>query len=77
MRTIFIFFSCFVLFLQTGCSPQSSEEKWSVRFADSEMKRFPEAWQLDHGRRYVWSYANGLGCLAMLKVWHYTGDDKY
>jgi len=77
MKTIFFFLSCFVLLVFTGCSQQSPDEKWSVRFADSEMKRFPEAWQLDHGKRYVWSYANGLGCLAMLKVWHYTGDDKY
>ena len=77
MRTIIFFFSCFILFFQTGCSSQSQDEKWSVRFADSEMRRFPEAWQLDHGKRYVWSYANGLGCLAMLKIWHYTGDDKY
>ena len=28
--------------------------KW---FAESEMKRFPEAWQLDHGKRLFFGYA--------------------
>ncbi|MGJ1409769.1 glycoside hydrolase family 88/105 protein [Sphingobacterium thalpophilum] len=46
-------------------------------FADSEMKRFPEAWQLDHGKRLYFGYAQGLGCLAMLKVFEKTGDKKY
>lgn len=47
------------------------------RFADSEMKRFPEAWQLDHGKRLFWGYAQGVGCCAMLSVWKATGDEKY
>ena len=48
--------------------------KW---FADSEMKRFPEAWQLDHGKRLFFGYAQGVGCCAMLNMWHATGDSKY
>ena len=48
-----------------------------VLFADSEMKRFPEAWQLDHGKRLYFGYSQGLGCTAMLKVWEKTGDRKY
>ncbi|WP_324757116.1 glycoside hydrolase family 88/105 protein [Sphingobacterium thalpophilum] len=47
------------------------------QFADAEMKRFPEAWQLDHGKRLYFGYAQGLGCLAMLKVFEKTGDKKY
>lgn len=47
------------------------------RFADSEIKRFPQAWQLDHGKRLYWGYAQGVGALAMLKIWAWTGDDKY
>ncbi len=49
----------------------------AVKFADSEMKRFPEAWQLDHGKRLYFGYSQGLGCLAMLKVWKQTKDRKY
>lgn len=53
------------------------EEKMSVRMADSEMKRFPEAWQFDHGKRVYFGYTQGLGCLTMLKMWEATGDQKY
>lgn len=48
-----------------------------VKFADSEMKRFPEAWQLDHGKRLYFGYSQGVGCHAMLDVWKQTGDRKY
>ncbi len=47
------------------------------RFAESEMTRFPEAYQLDHGQRYFFGYAQGVGCCAMLKMWRTTGEDKY
>ncbi len=46
-------------------------------FADSEMKRFPEAWQLDHGKRLYFGYSQGLGSLAMLNMWKQTGDKRY
>ncbi len=61
-----------MLFLQVGYA-----QKTGVKFADSEMKRFPEAWQLDHGKRLYFGYAQGVGCLAMLKVWEETGEQKY
>jgi unsaturated rhamnogalacturonyl hydrolase len=47
------------------------------RFAESEMTRFPEAWQLDHGKRLFFGYAQGVGCCAMLGMWKATGDEKY
>ena len=52
-------------------------QKTAVEFADSEMKRFPEAWQLDHGKRLYFGYSQGVGCQAMLDVWKQTGDRKY
>lgn len=52
-------------------------QKMALEFADSEMKRFPEAWQLDHGKRLYFGYAQGVGCQAMLDVWKQTGDRKY
>lgn len=61
-----------VLMFQTALG-----QKNGIRFADSEMKRFPKAWQLDHGKRLYFGYAQGVGCLAMLKVWKKTGDQKY
>lgn len=54
-----------------------SAQQTAIRFADSEMKRAPQAWQLDHGKRLYFGYAQGVGTLGMLKVWKATGDDKY
>lgn len=46
-------------------------------FADSEMVRFPQAYQLDHGKRLFFGYAQGVGCCAMLKMWKKTGERRY
>ena len=54
-----------------------SAQKTGILFADSEMKRFPQAWQLDHGKRLYFGYAQGVGCQAMLEVWRETKDRKY
>lgn len=54
-----------------------AKEKIYKQFADSEIKRFPEAWQLDYGTRPYFGYTQGLGTLAMLKVWKATNDKKY
>lgn len=51
-----------------------SAQKTYQKFADSEIKRFPEAWQLDHGKRLYFGYGQGLACLAMLEVWTATRD---
>ena len=68
------FFVCLigVLFL-TNTYAQTT----GILFAESEMKRCPEAWQLDYGKRLYFGYSQGVGCLAMLKVWKATGDRKY
>lgn len=49
----------------------------AVRFADSEMTRFPKAYQLDHGKRLFFGYAQGVGCTAMLRLWKSTNDNRY
>ena len=46
-------------------------------FADSEMRRFPKAYQLDHGKRLFFGYAQGVGCCAMLGMWKQTGEKRY
>lgn len=60
-----------------ACTLSLSAQKMSVEFAESEMTRFPEAWQLDHGKRLYFGYSQGVGCCAMLDMWHYTSDRKY
>ena len=61
----------------SGILAQSFEGSYARRFADSEMARFPEAWQLDHGKRLYFGYSQGVGCMAMLRMWKATGDDTY
>lgn len=56
---------------------QIATGSYAQRFADSEMQRFPEAWQLDHGKRLFFGYAQGVGCCAMLRMWKATGDETY
>ncbi|MBD1424700.1 glycoside hydrolase family 88/105 protein [Sphingobacterium arenae] len=67
----------FVVFCFSGAWVKAQERKLYLRFAESEMQRFPEAWQIDHGKRLYFGYGQGLGCLAMLKMWEKTGDQKY
>lgn len=64
------------LFILAG-SWMAPAQKVAIRFADSEMSRFPEAWQLDHGKRLFFGYSQGVGCCAMLKLWKATGNRKY
>lgn len=54
-----------------------ANDSYARRFADSEIRRFPEAWQLDHGKRLYFGYSQGLGCDAMLQLWKSTGDKRY
>ena len=62
---------------ETAAAEQKSQKSYARRFADSERRRFPEAWQLDHGRRLFFGYAQGVGCCAMLRMWKTTGDRTY
>ncbi len=61
----------------TTAAKQKSAKTYARRFADSEIRRFPEAWQLDHGKRLFFGYAQGVGCCAMLRMWKTTGDRTY
>ena len=65
------------ILLSISCLQLAYAQKTGILFADSEMKRFPQAWQLDHGKRLYFGYAQGVGCTAMLKVWEKTNDRKY
>jgi len=68
-----VLLALFILFGIHSAEPQTT----AIQFADSEISRFPEAWQLDHGKRLYFGYSQGLGCQAMLKVWKQTGNRKY
>jgi unsaturated rhamnogalacturonyl hydrolase len=79
---LIVLLSIFVQFpLQAKVSKTPDQSKpvasMAQRFANSEMKRFPEAWQLDHGKRLYFGYSQGLGATAMLQLWKKTGDKRY
>ncbi len=50
---------------------------WSVRMADSDIIRNPEAWMIDFVKKPKWNYTPGLVCSAIQQVWEKTGDEKY
>ena len=54
-----------------------AEDTYARWFADSEIRRFPKAYQLDHGKRLFFGYAQGVGCCAMLQMWKKTGEKRY
>jgi unsaturated rhamnogalacturonyl hydrolase len=82
LKTLFIFclltgFNQTFLFANVKSLPKSGPSNYASWFAESEMKRFPEAWQLDHGKRLFFGYTQGLGTKAMLRMYDYTGEKKY
>lgn len=74
-------FTLFTTLLAIGTLTVSAKNPtikgYAQRFADSEISRFPEAWMLDHCTAPFFGYSQGVGCSAMLAVWHATGDDHY
>ena len=76
-KTLRKMFSSVVLLALVSSGVYAQEDKMYVKMADSEMKRFPEAWQIDWAKRPVFGYCQGVVTLSMLKVWKATGDDKY
>ena len=44
-------------------------QPWSVRMAESEMVRFPEAWMIDWDEEPQWDYVHGLNLLAFSKLY--------
>lgn len=64
-----------LLGLFSGIGNVVAQDKMYVRMADSEMKRFPEAWQIDWAKRPAFGYCQGVVTLAMLKVWKQTKNE--
>lgn len=90
MKTHILSFSLILTFLlyfspvnasQHNRSVQSKKLKQktsiAIQFAQSEIIRFPKAWQLDYGKRPFFGYAQGVGCSAMIQLWKTTGNKQY
>ncbi|NMA73108.1 MAG: glycoside hydrolase family 88 protein [Bacteroidales bacterium] len=63
----------------SSCSTKKTEEKttWSVKIADSERTRFPEAWMIENAKQPRWGYTHGCVAKAMLDMFHHTKDSVY
>ncbi len=56
---------------------EKEDDRWSVRMAQSEMVRFPEAWMIEKAKSPRWGYTHGCVAKAMLDMFDYTGDSVY
>ena len=66
-----------VSFTSFSQSRVDSAAPWSVRMAESEMTRCPEAWQLDFQKRLKWDYCHGVELGAFLNLYDAYGDRRY
>lgn len=56
----------------------SDENKpWSVKLAESEIKRFPEAWMIEKVKSPRWGYTHGCVAKAMLDLYDHTHDSTF
>ncbi len=51
--------------------------EWSVRMADSVMKRSPQPWTIDFRDPPRWDYQYGLVLHSILDTWEATGNESY
>lgn len=58
-------------------SRKTEDVQWSIRMAQSEMKRFPEPWMIEKASKPRWGYTHGLVVKSMLEVWKHTKDSTY
>lgn len=73
-----VFLVCQVsVFSQPMPAKTSVTTAYSIRMAQSEMKRFPQAWMLDHAKTPRWGYHQGVEFKAILDLWKKTGDKTY
>lgn len=63
--------------LLTAACGVPAQENWATRMADAEMRRAPQAWQLDFRQKLKWDYTFGLEGLAFIQLAEATGDARY
>jgi len=71
-----------ITILLSGCSSDTSAIKgndkvWSVKMAESVIKRNPEPWMIDFRETPKWEYTQGLVLKSILEVWKNYQDDRY
>lgn len=80
---ITIFFLILVSLIACGNKKESktntieANKPWSVKFAESEIKRFPEAWMIEKAKAPRWGYTHGCVAKAMLDLYDHTKDSVF
>lgn len=79
MKKLFIILTFVFSFLQVtkAGSPPSGKKLWSVRMAESIMKRYPQSWMLEGAKAPKWGYTPTFACFSFWEVWQHTGDRKF
>ena len=83
-----LFYPCFLLctlIYVLSCQTVEANESmvldntapYSVRIAESEMLRFPQAYMIDWKDKPKWDYVHGLNLLAFSKLYTKTKDQRY
>ena len=73
----------FALFIACGNRKENKEsftdqnKPWSVKLAESEIKRFPEAWMIEKAKSPRWGYTHGCVAKAMLDLYNHTHDSTF
>ncbi len=52
-------------------------KQMAIQFAEDELKRFPELWQYDWGKKPFFGYTQGVGGNAYLYMYAQTGNKRY
>ena len=76
-RKLIVFCLSMVIGLPLLAQKVSKDKPWSVRMAESEMIRNPQAWQLDFVKEPKWNYTHGLVLQSMMDVYDRYGDKKF
>ncbi|MDR0547574.1 MAG: glycoside hydrolase family 88 protein [Dysgonamonadaceae bacterium] len=68
-------------FLAVSCGQKQKEQSngmnWAEKMAQSEMKRYSEAWMIEKSKSPKWGYTHGCVSKAMLDLFDYNGDSVY
>lgn len=78
-KSIFLFLSIGALVAFSSCDKKETkvEEPWSVKMAQSEMTRFPEAWMIEKAKSPRWGYTHGCVAKSMIDMFDHTQDSTY
>lgn len=76
----YLFFLLLLLTIPLKLFPQQNASPYlsiATKVALSDIKRNPEAWQIDFNQTPKWDYCQGLMASALLKLYDQTGDTLF